>query len=265
MVTDRDIPTEALTELRRADDAGGSHMTEKRSGVWVEFCGERYDLDPTRPFRIGRDADLVIDDNPYLHRRFLAVSSIYGFWWLLNEGDRLPATVIAAPNGFQASLAPGSRMPLVFGATTVVFCAGPTTYELDIHTDSSQREPDSTPLEPPGEATLRPPMLTPAQRAMIVALAEPLLLRDGTSTGAIPASAAAAARLGWPLTKFNRKLDNVCDRLAQMGVPGLRGGQGRLASNRRARLVEFALGTRLVTKADLRLLDEPSDDCRRSE
>lgn len=242
---------------------GGETGVRADGGARIEFCGERYDLDAARPFRIGRDADLVIDDNPYLHRRFLTVSSIDGFWWLLNEGDRLPATVIAAPNGFQASLTPGSRLPLVFGTTTVVFSAGPTTYEFDIHTDPPERKFVSAPMEPSGEATLQPPMLTTAQRALIVALAEPFLVRDGTSTGAIPASAAAAARLGWPLTKFNRKLDNVCDRLAQMGVAGLRGGQGRLASNRRVRLVEFALATRLVTKADLRLLAD-TDEGRRS-
>ena len=57
------------------------------------------------------------------------------------------------------------------------------------------------------------------------------------------------------MTRFNRKLDNVCDRLARIGVGGLRGGQGRLASNRRARLVEFAVATRLVTRNDLYLLD----------
>ena len=57
----------------------------------VEFCGEAYELDPATPFRIGRDADLVVDDNPYLHRRFLSVRQIDGFWWLLNDGDRLPA------------------------------------------------------------------------------------------------------------------------------------------------------------------------------
>lgn len=221
----------------------------------VEFCGEAYELDPATPFRIGRDADLVVDDNPYLHRRFLSVRQIDGFWWLLNDGDRLPAMVIAPNTGFQATLPPGGRLPLVFGATTVVFSAGPTTYEVELHTGNPAQQKDSCPGLAPGEVTLQPPVLTVAQKALIVALAEPVLRRDGTSTSAIPGSAAAAARLGWPMTRFNRKLDNVCDRLARIGVAGLRGGQGRLASNRRARLVEFAVATRLVTKDDLYLLD----------
>ncbi|MGJ3403836.1 hypothetical protein [Glutamicibacter sp. Je.9.36] len=52
---------------------------------------------------------------------------------------------------------------------------------------------------------------------------------------------AAAARLGWGITKFNLKLDNVCDKLDKAGVAGLRGGPGKLATNRRARLVEHAV------------------------
>jgi len=78
--------------------------------------------------------------------------------------------------------------------------------------------------------------------------------------GQIPSSADAAARLGWKVTKFNRKLDNVCQKLADAGTRGLHGGPGKLASNRKARLVEHALSTRLVTEADLALLDALDHD-----
>ena len=66
--------------------------------------------------------------------------------------------------------------------------------------------------------------------------------------------------LGWAITRFNRKLDNVCDKLDKQGVAGLRGGPGKLASNRRTRLVEYAVGTRLVTPEDLALLDLPDPE-----
>ena len=74
----------------------------------------------------------------------------------------------------------------------------------------------------------------------------------------LPTSAQAAERIGWTLTRFNRKLDNVCDKLDRMGVQGLRGGVGKLASNRRARLVEYAVSSQLVTRSDLALLDDPA-------
>lgn len=59
-----------------------------------------------------------------------------------------------------------------------------------------------------------------------MALAEPMLRREGTGFSAIPSSAAAAKTLGWALTRFNRKLDNVCDKLDRVGVAGLREAAG---------------------------------------
>jgi hypothetical protein len=51
----------------------------------------------------------------------------------------------------------------------------------------------------------------------------------------------------------------VCEKLDKIGVDGLRGGRGKLAVNRRARLVEYAVATRLVSPDDLVLLDADSD------
>ena len=96
---------------------------------------------------------------------------------------------------------------------------------------------------------------TLSQRQLMVALAEPLLRRDGTGLGEIPTSVKAAARLGWTTTRFNRKLDNVCDKLDRLGVQGLRGGLRSYATNRRIRLVEYAIAARLVSRVDLSLLD----------
>jgi hypothetical protein len=102
--------------------------------------------------------------------------------------------------------------------------------------------------------------MTPDQVRLVLALAEPALTgRSGRGT-ALPTSGEAAQRLGWTVTKFNRKLDNVCQKLAAQGVRGLHGEPGHLASNRRARLVEYALAVRLVTRDDLRLIGEPVRD-----
>jgi hypothetical protein len=64
-----------------------------------------------------------------------------------------------------------------------------------------------------------------------------------------------AARLGWSTTKLTRKLDSVCSKLSKVGVRGLHGRPGELASSRRARLVEYALAVRLVTVDDLASLE----------
>lgn len=227
----------------------------------VEFCGEWFHPDPEGPpFEVGRDGDLEIDDNPYLHRRFLQFRHEGGIWWLANVGSLLSATVCDAGGGVQSWVSPGNRLPVVFPATQVVFTAGPTTYELAVVLEGAPyHQVQAVDEEDGGATTIGMIPFTRSQRQLIVALAEPLLRRDGTSLAQIPSSAAAAARLGWTTTRFNRKLDNVCEKLDRIGVQGLRGGPGALATNRRARLVEYAVASRLVTAGDLPLLDEPTE------
>ncbi|PWD49490.1 hypothetical protein C8046_00885 [Serinibacter arcticus] len=220
----------------------------------VEFCGEWFDVDPETPFVVGREGDLAIDDNPYLHRRFLAITHTGGLWWLENVGSLIPATVADAQGNVQAWIAPGARLPLVFARTTVLFTAGPTTYELLVVGEEPAYVSTAQEVEQ-GDTTIGPVVLTDSQRALVLAFAEPVLRGRGSTT-AIPTSAQAAARLGWTITRLNRKLDNVCDKLARQGVRGLRGGPRKLAVNRRARLVEHAVASRLVTVDDLPLLDE---------
>lgn len=226
------------------------------AGVSVEFCGEWYDLVPGQPFSVGRDAELVIDqDNPFLHRRLLEISYVGGLWVLSNVGSRLAVTVSDGAGRMQSWLAPGARLPLVFERTVVVFSAGQTTYDLAVHL----AEPVFDQVDPTtgdGTTTIGVLSFTPSQKLLMVALAEPVLLREGSGISELPTSAKAAERLGWPLTRFNRKLDNVCDKLDRAGVKGLKGRTDDHAMNRRARLVEYALAARLVTRADLPLLDQ---------
>ena len=230
------------------------------STISVEFCGEWWRVEDGEELTIGREADLTVDeDNPFLHRRFLTIVQVESMWWLVNIGSRLSATITDGSGSMQAWLAPGARIPLVFDVTKVVFTAGPTTYDLEIHADSPEFARIAGPDDPVGETTMGSVQLTPSQKLLILALAEPMLVREGSGMSAVPTSAQAAQRLGWQLTKFNRKLDNVCDKLDRLGVRGLRGGPGKLASNRRARLVEHAVFSRLVTADDLPLLEQTED------
>jgi hypothetical protein len=222
--------------------------------VQIEFCGEWHGVTREAPFTIGRDADLVVDDNPFLHRRLLQVSWFDGFWLLSNIGSRLAVTVTDGAGRLQSWLAPGGRLPLVFGRTTVVFTAGPTTYELAVHA-SEPAYASTDLLSYEGVTTVGALSLTDSQKLLILALAEPMLLFEGSGRGEIPTNSKAAERLGWALTRFNRKLDNVCDKLDRIGVQGMRGGVGSYATNRRIRLVEYAIAARLVTRSDLALLE----------
>lgn len=225
----------------------------------VEFCGEIFPVVPGTPFVIGREGQLEIDDNPYLHRRFLQVSDHGSLWWLGNIGSALTATVADEQGSMQAWLAPGAQLPIVFDKTVVWFTAGPTTYELSILVQEPPFMQVSEPASDTGDETIGPMTFTPDQHLLILALCESMLSDGARGAGSIPSSADAAKRLGWKLTKFNRKLDNVCEKLTRSGIRGLHGGSEKLAVNRRARLVEYALAARLVERSDLDLLDGLAD------
>ncbi|MFY9263658.1 MAG: hypothetical protein WBH82_06025 [Arcanobacterium sp.] len=224
----------------------------------VEFVGEWFHVDPNEPFLIGREGPLELDDNPYLHRKFIVISYQDGLYWIDNLGSRLSATLADENGQTQAYLSPGARLPLVYARTTLLFTAGPTTYEMTIVNDEPAYAPTVTVLEDEdtGQTTIGPVELTPSQELLVLALSEPVLTGRGT-TSSIPSSALVAEKLGWPLTRFNRKLDHVCEKLTRHGVRGLHGGPEKLAVNRRARLVEYAVATRLVTADELFKLDDP--------
>lgn len=225
----------------------------------VEYCGEWYRVEPGAEFTIGRTGDLDVDDNPFLHRSLLTLSNRDGIWILENVGSRLAVTVSDSEGRLQSWLAPGGSLPLVFGKVSVVFSAGATTYELFIYIPDpvfAQTRPSSD----SGTTTVGDVALTESQKLLILALAEHALQREGTGMSEVPSSAKAAQRLGWAMTKFNRKLDNVCDKLSRSGVPGLRGGAQEHARNRRVRLVEYAVAARLVTPSDLPLLDAAQEN-----
>lgn len=223
----------------------------------VEFCGVVTAIERT-PFTIGRDADLSVDDNPYLHRRLVAVDRIGALWTVTNVGSQLSVALVDRYRRVEAQLAPGGTLALSSSATTVRFGAGPTTYELTVHLPAGPVRRTRVPLVDVADVagadvTVGRLDLSPEQLLLLVVLAEPVL-RWGHPAAAVPSNAAAAARLGWSITKFNRKLDTVCAKVAGRGVRGIRGGPRRLAVNRRALLVEHAVASRLVTVADLDLL-----------
>ena len=221
----------------------------------VNFCGETHAVDIGATFTIGREGDLEVDDNPFLHRQFLVLHQRGEIWVMSNVGTQLTATVSDEDGHMEAFLAPGASLPLVFGATHVSFTAGTTSYSLSILSSESPFVAVPVRLNDAGDTTIGATNLTPDQRRLVVALAEPRLRGDGKASVVLPSNAEVAERLGWTITRFNRKLDNVCQKLEGLGVRGLHGGPDKLASNRRSRLVEYSVATRLVTRSDLVLLD----------
>ncbi len=225
----------------------------------VDFCDERRTVLPGDTLTFGRAGDLAIDEaNPYLHRvvgRFLCHNSV---WWLENLGDHVELE-LATEGGALTRLPPrppGGHSALATVTAPrfrVTFEAGGLRYQLD----GGLAAPPVAPAPPPGPTGVRTSAfgrvrLTDEERALVLALAEPCLRDPGAGPRRCPPTGRSPTGSGWPITKFNRKLDYLCQRLTKDGVPGLQGGRGAEATNRRWRLVEHAVNARLVTPGDLR-------------
>ena len=247
-------------------------MTDRPDGasdpkLAVEFLGDQRLLSPGEELTFGRAADLVIDENRYLHRVLGRFSSSAGWWWLSNLGSSIPITVSDARSPSFTRLAPGATTAISFDSAAVSFDAGGATYELlvDVLRDEATEADDDADVDDEeaeddpawsAEVTTTASSLpmSAEQRLLLVALAE-AQLRDPSAVLDLPTNRQIAASLGWTITKYNRKLDGLCVKFAAHGVAGLRGSTDALARDRRLRLVDHALHAGVVTPADLALLD----------
>ncbi len=247
--------------MRDERSAVKDQQSAERNGqqLHVGFCGEEHVLRVGDRLDFGRAAALCVDDNPFLHRRVGRFRAADGGWWIDNLGSAIALELCDLDSTSRLTLAPGRSALIPFDDSVLRFSAGPSNYELEVSTEAADEEPiTQTDPEASEPATITPASLrfTPDQRRCIVALAEPRLLDPGAAAGELPSNRQASLRLGWKLTRFNRKLDNVCGKLTKAGVAGLHGGPGGLASRRRDVLVEFALTTQIITTADLELLPQ---------
>lgn len=232
--------------------------------LYIDFCGEVYTVTPGEDFTFGRSGDLAIDENKYLHRQLGVFRNSGGAWWLDNVGSAILIEVADAGSPSRMRVAPNSSVALGFAECVVRFQAGRSAYEIDVSVPIPEvpdrplahRDTTNTATVTAEKLGLR---LTDDQLRCIVALSM-LRLRDPSATNSLPTNREAAATLGWKITRFNRKLDNVCERLASAGVGGLHGDTTKLARDRRARLVEYAITTGLVTSQHLSLIDGLGED-----
>lgn len=222
----------------------------------VEFLGVEHIVGRGDELTFGRHADLIIDSaNPYLHRRLGRFWNAEGSWMLQNTGSTFKLTMTDTASPSRLSLAPGASVVIPFEDSRLTFEVQGAVYELDVEVPfamlESTVEDTITGVATVSVGNVR---LTESQRQCIVALAMRRLLNPGAPIDALPSNKDAYRRLGWTPTKFNRKLDNVCEKLTKSGVRGLQGEQGQLASRRRQRLVDHAITTGLISAEDLDLL-----------
>lgn len=217
----------------------------------VEFVGEVRELDPSDDdLTFGRAADLVLDDNRFMHRVVGRFVCREGIWWLQNLGTRSRLEMLDVDSGALLELAPGQQLPVVATEFVVRFTAGPANYEITGHRSGEALRADAE-GEVVGTATIDfgDVPLSPEQHLLVVALFESKL-----RTGRIEGGSVMARRLGWSANKYNRKLDVVCEKLHRAGVPGVKGEIGLNADGRRETVLNWALSNGVVTRNDLALV-----------
>ena len=227
-------------------------MTEHDELV-IDLAGETVNVPVGGSLTLGREADFFIDENRYLHRNLAKVYDAGERWWIGNIGSSISFELYERSSGTRVKVAPGDSVPLPGNDTLMSFKAGPTNYEIDLR---SGREIVNVTIAPPLDTISQSDIeFTASQKLLILALAEPAL-RAPEQRIAIPPSKQAAARLGWGMSKFNGKLENVCDRLAKIGVRGVKSTADAPATNRKQSLVEHCIRVGIVTPDDLYLLDQ---------
>ena len=77
----------------------------------IEYCGQVTEVAPGQDLTFGRAADLIVDENPHLHRVLGRLQHWGGLWWLTNEGRSI--TMVVADEGSRSSavVAPGVAWP----------------------------------------------------------------------------------------------------------------------------------------------------------
>lgn len=224
----------------------------------VEFCGEEHVVEPGGSLGFGRDADLEIDTNPYLHRRLGQFVDRGGVWYLDHVGARTPMTVRDVHSPTSTVLAPGSTMAMTHAEFVVCFSAGRVGYELRGALAEQQWEVDL--FGPDGLSGTRTlewgrVELNRDQHLLLLVMCEPWLLTPGPVDGPLPTNRMNALRLGWSPSKFNRKLDHLCEKLHRAGVAGVHGDAGDSALDRRRHLIRHAIEVGLVDASDLAMVD----------
>lgn len=200
---------------------------------------------------LGRKADVVIDDNRFLHRQLARVYDDGERWWIGNTGSKIVLSLFDSQSGSRATVAPGTSAPLPGSNTLMSFQAGIAKYEIGLTTE---REFAPIPIVDTFDTVAQDDLeLTLMQKQLIVALAEQAL-REPQARLVVPSTKEAAARLGWNVTKFNGKLDNVCDKLHKNGVRGVKSTVGDKAKDRKRALVEHCIRVGLVNADDLEIL-----------
>lgn len=210
-------------------------------------------IHPGEPFTFGRSpgCDLTLDDSDRSISRVAGlVEYVDGVWFLVNASTSRPLYLIGEV-GLRRTVPTGGREVLPNGETRVVV-VGIRTHELVLAVGEAAVAAHAH-LGPTGSGSDRTtmPSITVNERTALLAVAEGYLLPHPRHDPQPRTYNEAGERLGLPVSTVRKRVENVRRKLIESGVFQIEGADARAAT------VEFALAVRLITGADLPLLDAP--------
>jgi len=183
-----------------------------------------------------------------------------GAWWLCNDSSS-SVLYLSGDRGFRVDLPPGMRAPVHQWHAKVRLQGVQDSYTLRLRLPDLDDLPEQysgagqggkIPASPTGEhlvtSTRRRPPLSGPDRLILAARFEDYL--DWRHAGpAAPRSAKETAeRIGWQAHTVAKRCENIRDRYARLGVPGLRGPRAL------EELAMLLVSTGELTATDLRRL-----------
>ena len=154
-----------------------------------------------------------------------------GTWWLHND-SKSTLLYLSGDRGFRVDLPPGMQVPLQQWHAKVRLHGVLGDYTLRLRLPDLDDSPDH-----PGSATGHPTpahgealtatryraRLTESDRLVLAARFEEYLDWRHTGAAAPRTAKEAAERIGWQPHTVAKRCENIRDRYARLGVPGLRG------------------------------------------
>jgi len=183
-----------------------------------------------------------------------------GAWWLRNDSSA-SVLFVCGDRGFRVDLPPGMRTPVQQWHAKIRLPGLLGCYTLRLRLPGLDDLPEPGPAAAPGgtaaasptgehlvTSTRRRPPLNEADRLILAARFEHYL--NWRHTGpAVPRSAKQTAdRIGWRPHTVAKRCENIRDRYARLGVPGLRGPRAL------EELAMLLISTGELTADDLRRL-----------
>lgn len=191
---------------------------------------------PTTTLTFGRTGHISLDHEGVPEIVGLLEPGASG--WVIKSANDQAIEVKDRCSASSMRVAPGCSAPLFFDQAAVRFWIGRAKFGFDT------RRIDQWSAEPM--------KLSTEQRQLLVGLARPRL---SGACNRLPRNQDLAREFGWSRSKLNRKLDQICKKFSERGVPGLHGSPDRLASQRRRILIDHVIELGLITTDDVAQLD----------